>query len=53
MTRRLDLDEVVAIVDATVVAEYGGYQWPLAERIVNRLLDEGLFDPTQIEVRDE
>lgn len=44
MTRALTRDDVVSTVEGALQAEYGGYQYPAAARVVRALEDEGAFD---------
>ena len=47
--RKLTLGDLIGVVEEVMEAEYGGFQNPVAKRVVIALNDEGVFDPTQVE----
>lgn len=49
MARKLTMGDLIDVVEAVLEAEYGGFQNPVAKRVVIALNDEGVFDPTQVE----
>ena len=49
MARKLTMGDLIDVVEEVMEAEYGGFQNPVAKRVVIALNDEGVFDSTQVE----
>lgn len=49
MTSKLTIDELVEIAADALEYEYGGWQEPAARRVIARLGNEGVFDPSRVE----